>query len=691
MTYFAQDIAGLAFGTLVAWLVFILPAYSSVLLAERAGRVRGFPAFGGEWQRVGWALILALAILPAIDALAVRAIGIAGTLALHAVPVVAAAPLYRRPTLRIAGPFIALALLWWLALATALVDVDHGDRLYQSLVTFDMVKHAATIESIAQYGLPLSDPFYARAEPAGYYYYFYVWGALVRWIAGGLVDSRMAFAATAFWSGVIFVALLWRVAKDAALIRIGRDRRFLLIATLLCFVTGLDLVPSLVEYLAIGAAPRQVDYWGEEIRFALTSMMWVPHHLGGFIAVWCGALLLHRAAAPASSPPASPSWRLILAGLAGASFATAFGMSAWIALGAAPALLIWFLVEARRGRPQLLLFAALSALVALVLAAPQLVDLIHGRVSEGVPVELWIRRFSGFEFHSGSAIEVLLMLALLPIGYALEFGLFALGANFYFRLYGRSKAASPTTGRPIRSFLLIGFLTSLLIASFVRSSIINNDLGWRIIWFAQFAAMIWTTAVVQSMALRSPFAPSRPGVLRPKSIWWLFLFIGVAGNAWDMAGMRMKFPDPASIFPDPVNRSPQGDMAQRQAYDWANEHLPHQAIVQHNPAQLYRIFDFGLYSRNRVALADGAANLFGVSASMARGRRDAIRPIFEQQLTPAQVARIARANHIDYLIFVDIDPVWKGAGGAPPALRCLYKNDRACIVDVAFIGKGASD
>lgn len=693
MTYFAQDIAGLAFGTLVALLVFILPAFSGVLLGEQLGRTRGFRGIDSNWQRVGWALILALAILPAFDALLIRAIGIAGTLTLHAALILAAAPLYRRPTLRIDWPFAALALLWWLALAAALVDVDIGDRLYQSLVTFDMVKHAATIESIAQYGLPLHDPFYARAEPAGYYYYYYIWGALVRWITGGLVDGRMAFAATAFWSGVIFVALLWRVAKDAALIRIGRDRRFLLIAILLCFVTGLDLAPTLIEYLARGAAARQVDYWSEEIRFAFTSMMWVPHHLGGFIAVWCGALLLHRAAAPASSPPTapSPSWRFALAGLAGISFATAFGMSAWIALGAAPALLLWTLAEGRREGPRLLLFAAFSALVALAFAAPQLIDLLQGRVSDGMPVELWIRRFSGFQYDSVGAIQVLLVLALLPIGYVLDFGLFALGGNLYLRLYGRSRNARPQMGRPIRSFLFIGFLTSLLIVSFVRSSIINNDLGWRVIWFAQFAAMLWTAAVVQSMAPLSPFGPSRPGVLRPKSIWWLFLFVGIAGNAWDMAGLRMKFPDPDAIFPDPVNRRPQGDMAQRRAYDWANGHLPHQEILQHNPAQLYRIFDFGLYSRNRVALADGAANLFGVSAAMAHARRDAIRPIFEQRLPPARVAHIARANHIDYLILIDIDPVWKAAGGPPPGLPCRYRNNRACIVDVAIIGKGASD
>ncbi|WP_374526221.1 hypothetical protein [Sphingopyxis sp.] len=685
MTYFAQDIAGLALGTFVAGLVFILPAFSGLLLCERLGRTRGFAVTEGGWQRVGWALILALAILPALDALIIRFLGIAGALALHAALILAAAPLYRRSPPRIDRPVAALALLWWLLVAATLVDVDIGDRLYQSLVTFDMVKHAATIESIAQYGLPLIDPFYARAEPAGYYYYFYIWGALVRWITGGLVDSRMAFAATAFWSGLVFVALLWRVAKDAALIRIGRDRRFLLIVILLCFVTGLDLVPTLLHYLATGAAARQVDYWSEEIRFALTSMIWVPHHLGGFVAVWCGALLLNRAAAPQRSVP-----RFALAGLAGIAFATAFGMSAWIALGAAPALMIWALVEARRGRPQLLLFTLAAALVALAVAAPQLIDLLHGRVSDGAPVKFWIRRFSGFQYHSAGAVQMLLVLALLPIGYAIDFGLFALGGNLYQRLYGRSGASS-AAGRPIRSFLVIGFLTSLLIVSFVRSSIINNDLGWRIIWFAQFAAMIWTAAVIQSMAPRAPFAPSGAGVLRVPMLWWAALIIGVAGNAWDIAGLRAKFPDPGATMPDPVNRHPEGDMAQRRAYDWANAHLPHRAILQHNPAQLYRIFDFGLYSRNRVALADGAANLFGVSAAMAQVRLDAIRPVFERPLAPSQISRIARANHIDYLIFVDVDPVWQRAGGPPPALSCLYRNARACIVDVASIAKGASD
>lgn len=686
MTYFAQDIAGLALGTFVAGLVFILPAFSGLLLCERLGRARGLAGTEGGWQRVGWALILALAILPALDALIIRFLGIAGALTLHAALILAAMPLYPQSAPRIDRPVAALALLWWLLVAAALVDVDIGDRLYQSLVSFDMVKHAATIESIAQYGLPLSDPFYARAEPAGYYYYFYLWGGLVRWVTGGLVDSRMAFAATAFWSGLAFVALLWRVAKDAALIRLGRDRRFLLVCILLCFVTGLDLVPTLFRYLATGATARQVDYWNEEIRFALTSMIWVPHHLGGLIAVWGGALLLDRAAAP----PQAETPRFALAGLAGIAFATAFGMSAWIALGAAPALMIWALVEGGRGRPQLLLFALIAALVALVFAAPQLLDLLHGRESDGVPVKFWIRRFNGFEYDSVGVVQMLLVLALLPVGYAIDFGLFALGGHLYQRLYGRSGAA-PAAGRPVRSFLFIGFLTSLLIVSFVRSSIINNDLGWRVIWFAQFAAMIWTAAVAQSMTPRASFAPSRPGILRIPMLGWTMLILGIAGNGWDIVGLRTRFPDPGTTLPDPVNRHPQGDMAQRRAYDWANAHLPHRAVLQHNPAQLYRIFDFGLYSRNRVALADGAANLFGVSAAMARARRDAIRPIFERSLPPAQIARIARAHHIDYLIFADIDPVWKEAGGPPPALSCLYRNARTCIVDVASIAKGASD
>lgn len=687
MTYFAQDIVGLAFGTLVAALVFLLPAFSGVLLCERFGRARGFSGFDGTGQRACWALILALAILPALDALFIRTIGIGGTLALHALPVLAAIPLYRRPALRIGRPLAALALLWWLLVAVALVDIDVGGRLYQSLVTFDTVKHAMTIESIAQYGLPLHDPFYARPEPAGYYYYYYVWGALVRWVTGGLVDGRMAFAATAFWSGVIFVALLWRVAKDAGLIRIGRDRRFLMICVLLCFVTGLDLIPILLEYMITGSAVRQIDHWSEEIRFALTSVIWVPHHLGGFTAVWCGVLLLHRAAAPSTASVP----RFALAGLAGISFATAFGMSVWIALGAAPALLIWALVEGRRGRPQLLLFMGVAALVALILAAPQLADLLHGRANDGTPVKLWIRRFSGFLYDNPSPLQVPLVLMLVPIGYALDFGLFALGGNLYMRLYGRTKAAAPADGKPIRSFLLIGFLTSLLIATFVRSSIINNDLGWRIIWFAQFAAMIWTAAVVQNMALQSPFGSPRPGVLRPNCLWWIVLFIGVAGNVWDIAGLRVKFPDPGANVPNPVNRVPQGDMAQRRAYDWANAHLPHRAILQHNPAQNKRVFDFGLYSRNRVALADTDAKLFGVSAAMVQRRMNAIRPIFEQRLTPAQVSGIARANQIDYLIFIDVDPVWQAAGGPPPALPCLYRNDHVCIVDVTAIGKEASD
>ncbi|MCZ2935952.1 hypothetical protein NYY85_18970, partial [Acinetobacter baumannii] len=71
-----------------------------------------------------------------------------------------------------AGP-LALMLLWLGIVTCALIDIDTGTGLYQPVTVIDLVKHASLTRTIVEAGLPPLDPFFARPERAGYYYFFY--------------------------------------------------------------------------------------------------------------------------------------------------------------------------------------------------------------------------------------------------------------------------------------------------------------------------------------------------------------------------------------------------------------------------------------------------------------------------------------------------------------------------------------
>ncbi|ETI65069.1 hypothetical protein C100_04000, partial [Sphingobium sp. C100] len=293
MSYLIQDLGGLAVATIIAPLLLYAPGLGLVRLLASAGlTVQGY------WQRVGWAMILALAILPVLDTLMIRLLGMPGMILLNGALALAGMRLLKgaRPP-STARPFLVIALAWWLICAWSLVDFDRDGQLHQSLIAFDMVKHAAVVEQIARQGIPFTDPFFARDGIAGYYHYFYVWPAAVRWISGFHIGPTMAFGATAFWTGVGVVALLWRIAADAALIRPGAERRVLLLAILFCFVAGADLLYMALRYLMVHRIEPEIENWNTEIRMLATSTLWVPHHIMALVAAWTGMLLSARAAA----------------------------------------------------------------------------------------------------------------------------------------------------------------------------------------------------------------------------------------------------------------------------------------------------------------------------------------------------------------------------------------------------------
>lgn len=647
MHYFFEDLTGLAAATPLALLLLVMPGFGIAALLGRAGLI---PRAGSK--HACWGLVLGAALLPAVDALLVRWLGFGAMLALH----LGLAGLGARPAweaVRKVPPRWWLAIAFcWAAVAWANVDFDWNGQLYQSAFVIDTVKHAAVVGSLATHGIPLRDPFFARPGGAGYYYYFYLGPALIHWLGRPLIDSRAAFAAGTLAILLAFPAMLLLVADAAALIGDGARRRFFRILPLLCCVSGFDLLPGAWMWATSGHALAQLDWWSEEVRWALTSILLVPHHITAVIALFAGCLLLAR-----GSP--FP----LAAAIAGLAFATAFGCSTWIAIAAVPILALWWLCERARTGTANLWALPLSGIVALVVSLPQIFDIGVGRAPSGPPLVFAMRPLGPVRVLPHTLGEWIGRLAVTPGGYLIEFGIFALGTIVFLK---RGRLAD-SRATPIGRLLLVSAPVALLLVTFVRSSVLLNDFGWRGVWLAQVPAMLWTASVLSE--------PRRE--LTSSPVWAAAFALGLAATLWDMAGMRLIRP----YYPlDFVNQYPEVDYDLRGAYRWIDGTLPGGVIVQHNPAADPRAFDFGLYSDRPVALADGEARLFGADQKAVETRMSLLAPIFVRSLPPPELRARAAAAGVGGVLLTNADPLWRRSGGAPGGWTCAYRSAHSCVM-----------
>ncbi len=665
VTFLWVDLAQYAAATLLALILLLGPGFGLVALAVRFG------ALSDREYSLPWAMVLGVTLLPAVDALAIRYLGIGMALALHAGLALAGTSRAVRQLRRIPVCWYAVALAWWGIVAFAYVDVELDGQLYQSLAILDLVKHAAVVRTIAHDGLPLHDMFFARPGIAGYYYYFYIGPALIHWVGREVIDARASFMAASYVTGLVFPQLVLLIGTKAKLIPPASRRRFLVLSVLLCAVSGFDLVPGILDYLVHGTTLVQLDWWGEETRWALTSIVWVPHHISALIAVFVGCLLLAEAS---KTGIAQFQYRLGYTILSGLAFATAFGSSIWITVVAVPILGIWWLAGSRRTDMPPAWMLPASGCVALILVLPQVHDLVVGRTSAGFPLTVYVRPFGQGGPFSRSSSDALIRIALLPGSFAIEFGLFALGAI----AFAASGRARQSWSNPIGRLLIIGATISLIAASFVRSTVINNDFGWRAIWFAQFSALVWTAAILTE---------DRQW-LRGSTIRIAALALGVSATTYDLIGLRFIRAPYFKTQMSYINRYPDNDGALRLAYTTLDRTIPHDAVVQHNPRSAERVFDFGLYGHHRVAVADEQAQLFGADKAQVDARITHLMPLFTRTMPFADVRSIARQNSVDYLLITSMDPVWNSKGHAPGDWTCIYRSQDVCVAAASAVRRG---
>ncbi|MGL5839986.1 MAG: hypothetical protein ACRCY3_15950 [Sphingorhabdus sp.] len=656
MNFLLADLNGFVLATIAAGLLIVAPSFGVTQLIWRYVKTSDRLGLPG-----GFEMLLGITIFPILDALIAKSIGLEavivyrlllGCIGFHSM----------FTAIKKLDRVVKIAVVtWWCLSAWAYIDIDYTERLNQSLIIIDLVKHAAVIQSIAEYGLPLRDTFFLRPEASGYYYYYYVAGAALDVIGGPLIESRMAFAAMAFSTGLCFPILLWSIASQAGWIKFGEEKRIAVIYVGLAFVSGLDLLGALGIYIKIGRIDGQLDWWQDEVTFAISSSLWVPHHLQAIMVSFVCAIMLCLAA------EAKGRSKAILLGFVGMGFASVFGLSTWVALGAGVVFLSWCLINLAKPCGPLLTNLAIAGTIAILMSIPQFIELFSGRDLSQKPLAFWIKPVD--------EIDNLLTIAFaIPVAAALD--ILDLGFFFFGTLaFLHFKPITSWFNAPLARFLLISCVVGLILNATVKSTIINNDFGWRVIWFAQMPMMVWSGHALLKGLSRWPL----PTVARTA------LVLGTAATLWSAIGLRLIRPPYFDTTWNYVNKQPELSYERRLAYEWANTNLPSQAVLQHNATQRFRMFDFGLYSHQRIGIADEQANLFGASKPELEQRLKQIDRIYSGIVSTEVLRETAQAMLIDYLMIDVNDNLWTQLNINNSKIPCTFRSKYVCIASVKEI------
>jgi hypothetical protein len=612
-------------------------AVLAVLLGLSGAALGAFAGWLGAKEPApswGTALLFSLAVLPAVLSLIARLVSLDAALGAQV-----ALALLGIPAARKIGPPPLSALCGLLACAVVvafeLSDFRWGGKLYHATFAIDMVKHAATVNAILSWGLPLTDPFVNRAEPAGYYYYFYTVAAMPVRLTLGTLDARAAVGGLAVLNGAALLALAALLQRKCVPSLPAAGRSSVLIALLLC--GNLDIIPNIMIGLASHLWPIQLEWWNEQLVPWVFSLLWVPHHVLAVIAGVFGLLLI-------CERPGTMD-----AVVAGIAFASCVGASVWVGLGVALAALLWLASLLIRGHRRPALALAGAGCLAGLLLVPFIVDVLHGRSGEGIPIGFAVRPFPVLPVAPGLAHD-LISLLLLPVNYFIGFGIFAVGAVMFWR---DPCLANKTE---VTRILLFAAAAGLLLGTFTRSTVVHNDLGWRVVLLPQLASLVWTSVVILARNGTFRIADVRKW---PAAVGAL-LMIGYAGNAYELVAVRaypLLVPNPM-LAPDRGWGNPDIDDEIASAYRWANTHVSRDAVLQHNPIGDARVLAFGLYGRNRTAVADKVAMIYGAPRTEVDARLAAIAPIFTASQSAAEARARAVANGIDVLVVSSSDPVW---------------------------------
>jgi hypothetical protein len=627
-------------------------------------------------ERLAWAVTLSFAAMTIVAVVVAKVVSLTAVCWLAAICATGCALLLSsgawplRHSLaskwRLIGGCIAAA--WVLFVIFELVDVGVGSRLYLSVTVFDHALRTAFVDAVMRTGVPPANPLFwpGHAAPMRYYYFWYVLTAVAARMAGA--TARQAMIASVAWAGIGLAAVLELYCRNFLgsgerqssgtqhHTASSHPRRFSIALGLLA-VTGLDILPVVVKALLHMPADGDMEWWSAaQVSSWLDSLIWVPHHVAGLVCCLLGFLLIWM------SKGLGGGQRALCGIMAGLSFASAFGLSTWVAVAFAMVMMawiLWALVWERdsRTRVTVLLLAGLVGVVALL---PYLAELrgessgTASRIATGaasldghasmandgthllsfgvrhvIPAESmqgigWVARLA--ESHPAPEDAVVGLLLLLP-GYFVELGFYGLvlvAALLAMRRCRLDEAA--------RTAVVLA-VAGLLVSTFLRSTIVeNNDFGMRSILIAQFF-LLMLAVVWWEEGLGATHRLLRGAML---TMAW----IGLAGTLYQAVLLRVYLPVEEALGRPEVSGLAERAMALRLGFDAMDARIPKDAVVQYNteqPGEFFYLTEVMQVGRQVASAQAGCGVVFGGDAAACKGVEQGVTRLFELHAVPAEM------------------------------------------------------
>lgn len=590
--------------------------------------------------------------------------------------------------------FIFLGTGWVVFSILSLVDIQWGHRLYHTVVSLDFATRVTLVNAITRTGVPPVNPSYFPGHLeyiTSLYYFWYILCSVIDQIGGKYVDSRSALIAGDVWCGLALMAIVSFYLKLRNRNSGEHAWKTALLGISLLTISGVDVIPALISMVVSRVSfgymwpAGDIEHWNEQITAWLGSVLWVPHHIAAMIACLLGFILLqyYREKRLRENIP------VIV--IIGASFASAVGLSTWIAITFAIFWVFWILfLVPEKGERDTILFMILAGIVALFLSFPFLVGIIRGGTgASGLPFVLEVRRFDPvipFVSLLPTVIANLIYLLLLPFNYLMELGFFFLTGMLWIKQRWKRVGL---IGNPYFAPEIIMLSVVILVCSFVRSAIAGNDLGWRGWLLGQFVLLVWAIDVLRLFPFR-PFSSNTaaglyPQYVRTKLLILILLFVGFSTSIVEVTSLRfwpILVDFGVSGFPNglsPDTKLGFRNFSARLAYGFINDHLPSNTVLQQNPLTgIDR--PSGLYGARQFAISANAP--FNVPVSLVKKNSRSISKIFtiENPSSWKEIDLLCGQYFIDVLIVSDLDPLWIYLPSLYKLRPALYKNDYYAVI-----------
>jgi len=580
--------------------------------------------------------------------------------------------------------------IWVIFCIIFLVDLQWGNRLYFNSVAYDYATRVAMVGAITRTGVPPVNPSYFPGHPEQLtflYYFWYILGSIADQLGSQLVDARMALIASVAWCGLglmATIALYLRLRKPTGGVKLWRSA---FVGVGLLLISGLDFIP-VAAYLTsakifFGFLPfdGRIEAWNEQVTAWTGSIIWVPIHVASTIACLIGMMLFYQ-----SVQVRKRYHQIGVIVISGMAFSSALGLSTWVTFVFVIFWCVWmvavFLDKKRRSLTVLMLMVGV---VALLVSVFYIGDVMQGGSSLKSPIAFAVRPFGPVTHFLSSLpiwVQNIFNLMLLPINYIFELGFF-FWVGVIWIVYRRR---SIWQSNPFFQSEFILLATVVILASFVRSTVIhNNDLGWRSWLLGQFVLLIWAVDLSELILNKQKYEffakfQFHANPHRLKFLMGSFLIIGLLTTGLDLTILRfwtvmvdmdvVGFPNELS----PDTHLGERTYAARLAYNYINDSLPDDVIVQYNP-KIIIDRPSGLYANRQMVISDHT--MYGVPIDIYDTLVSEVSQIFLADNSNGwkNIDTICQHRLIDVVVFNDTDSGWKNLDQLENLRKPLYRNN----------------